>query len=277
VDIRDNPLGYFLNEPMPIRKLLRYGIRDLGLGSFRLRFRLGALKRMYYAYIIYHAAQLAARLRIPRISVIEFGVAGGNGLVWMERHAEEIEKLFPVKIEIYGFDSGVGLPSPEDYRDLPYHWKQGFFKMDVKTLQSRLKRANLVLGDVRDTAATFLDKFSPAPIGAVSHDLDFYSSTVNTFQIFNGPDKYLMPRIFNYFDDTLGHEIEQLCDYTGERLAIEEFNLSHADRKFAVPYYLRADDCLAEWRYKIWVFHYFGHHRYNDFVSGENVHLPLKR
>lgn len=38
--------------------------------------------RPNYAYCTYHAADLARRLGIPRISVIEFGVAGGNGLLF---------------------------------------------------------------------------------------------------------------------------------------------------------------------------------------------------
>ncbi|HEY5681248.1 MAG TPA: hypothetical protein VIS55_14360 [Pseudomonadales bacterium] len=50
-------------------------------------------------------------------------MAGGNGLVEMERIAREVEPLFGVGIEIWGFDSGKGLPAPRDYRDLPYIWQ----------------------------------------------------------------------------------------------------------------------------------------------------------
>jgi hypothetical protein len=34
---------------------------------------------------------------------------------------------------------------------MPYLWEQGCYKMDIEALQRRLKRARLVLGDVRET------------------------------------------------------------------------------------------------------------------------------
>ena len=36
-----------------------------------------------------------------------------------EYHAEQITKILPIEIEVYGFDTGEGLPKPLDYRDLP--------------------------------------------------------------------------------------------------------------------------------------------------------------
>ena len=94
------------------------------------------------------AASLARALGIPRISVIEFGVAGGNGLVALERAAEEAERLSGVGIDVYGFDTGRGLPKPKDYRDLPQLWGEGNYRMDVERLQKRLSRARLLLGPV---------------------------------------------------------------------------------------------------------------------------------
>jgi hypothetical protein len=259
----------------PVRRLLREAISRLNLGSYRFRYRIGALPRMKYAYIIYQAARLAERLGLERISVLEFGVAGGDGLVWMERHAEQIERIFRVKIEIYGFDTGEGLPEPRDYRDLPYHWKPGFFRMDKEKLLKRLSRAKVVFGDVAVTAKTFFDDHDPAPIGAVSHDLDFYSSTVDGFHLFEADEKRFLPRVFCYFDDVLGGDIELYSDYTGERLAIEEFNAAHQDRKIAVPYHLRGASALGIWQFHIWILHLFQHGQYNQFMSAENQQLPL--
>ncbi|NIP15814.1 MAG: hypothetical protein GWM88_14255 [Pseudomonadales bacterium] len=37
---------------------------------------------------------------------------------------------FGVDIEIWGFDSGKGLPAPKDYRDLPYIRQEAFFEFD---------------------------------------------------------------------------------------------------------------------------------------------------
>ena len=46
----------------------------------------------------------------------------------MEYHAEQVEKLFPVKIDIYGFDTGEGIPAAVDYRDLLYVLKPGLLQ-----------------------------------------------------------------------------------------------------------------------------------------------------
>ena len=70
--------------------------------------------------------------------MIEFGVATGNGLRFIEFISKKVEKLIGIKIEIYGFDNGEGLPEPIDYKDLPYHWEAGFFKMDIPKLKSLL-------------------------------------------------------------------------------------------------------------------------------------------
>lgn len=269
------PIEYLMVEKAPLRSIAKRLIARLGLGSFEFRYRIEALQRMQYAYIMYQAAKLAAKLKQPRISVLEFGVAGGVGLLWMERYAEEIERIFPVEIEIYGFDTGAGLPPPSDYRDLPYHWKEGFFAMDKPALEAQLKRAKLVMGDVADTCATFVRNCNPAPIGAVAHDLDFYSSTVDGLKLFDADASHLMPRIFCYFDDTIGSDIELYSDFTGERLAIEDFNAASQKRKIAVPHYLRAQEGLGTWRHQIWISHLFDHPDYNRFVGEENQQLSL--
>ena len=65
------------------------------------------------------------------------------------------------------------MPKPVDYRDLPYHWKEGFFSMNEEDLQKKLKKAKLVIGDIKETSKNFFSKYNPAPIGAVVHDFDF--------------------------------------------------------------------------------------------------------
>ncbi len=270
-----SPIEYLMTEKMPLRRALKRLIGRAELGSFLFRYRIDALQRMQYGYVLYQAAKLAAKLGQRRISAIEFGVAGGRGLLCMERYAEEIERLFPVEIEIYGFDTGEGLPPPKDYRDLPYHWQEGFFAMDGQQLRDKLKRSKLVIGNVADTWQSFVTDHAPAPIAAVAHDLDFYSSTVEGLKLFGIDHSHLMPRIFCYFDDTLGSDVELYSDFTGERLAIEEFNAASDDRKIAVPHYLRAQEGLGPWRHQIWVCHLFRHPRYNDFVGEPNQQLSL--
>ena len=119
-----------------LKSYIKHRVRRLidkkDLGSFEFRYSINALERMHYAYILYNAAKLAKRLDIKQISVIEFGVASGRGLLLLEKYSQEIEKILGVEVEVYGFDMGSGLPNPTGYKDLPYHWKKGFFKMDVK-------------------------------------------------------------------------------------------------------------------------------------------------
>src|SRR6266851_7746170 len=74
--------------------------------SYPELFRSGRTERPHYAYCVYQAAVLAKRLGYPRISVIEFGVAGGNGLVNLEWHAREISRWLSIGIDVYGFDTG---------------------------------------------------------------------------------------------------------------------------------------------------------------------------
>jgi hypothetical protein len=50
-------------------------------------------------------------------------VAEGNGLLDAEMHIAEIAKIFPLNIELYGFDTGTGLPPGEDYRDLLHYFR----------------------------------------------------------------------------------------------------------------------------------------------------------
>jgi hypothetical protein len=260
----------------PVRKVIRALIRKLRLGSYGFRLSIGALERPHYAYIIYQAASLARRLRLPRISVLEFGVAGGGGLLSMERHAAQIEKLIPeVKIEIYGFDTGAGLPPPADYRDLPYHWKGGFFARDPARLREKLTRATLILGDVAETVKTFAATYNPAPVGGMSQDLDYYSSTAAALGLLNAESAFLAPRIFCYFDDTIGSDNALFNDHTGERLAIAEFNAQNETIKLSPAYHLRILDGGQAWNHQIWIAHSFAHPHYNIYVSDEPEQLPV--
>jgi hypothetical protein len=219
------------------------------------------------------AAAVAARLGYDRISVIEFGVAGGNGLVALEHCAQQATKLSGVAIDVYGFDTGVGLPKPVDHRDLPQLWREGFFTMDVEQLQARLSSAQLLLGAVSDTVGDFVAS-NPAPIGFVSFDLDMYSSTVDAFQAFEGSLDILMPRVVCYFDDLIGFSHG---DFSGERLAITEFNERHESRKLSKIYGLRYVMSLEQWwTDQMYMAHFFEHPRYNDYDGSNQVRsLPL--
>src|SRR5919108_468152 len=174
--------------------------------------------RPNYTWGLLHSAHLAKALGIDRVSAIEFGVAGGNGLLALERAAEKVEVALGVGIDVYGFDTGAGLPPPEDYRDLPNLWHEQAFPMDVDKLKQQLNKSELLLGPVESTVVSFIDS-SPAPVAFISFDLDYYSSTMQAFKLLEADQTILLPRTHCYFDDILGNTY---CEYTGERLAIRQ-------------------------------------------------------
>lgn len=238
----------------------------------------GRYGRERYFYCVYQAAKLAKRLSYDKISVMEFGVAGGNGLIELEKCAAAASKIIDIKIEVYGFDTGEGLPISDSYRDLPFVWKKGLFKMDIEKLKKRLTTAQLVVGDVRETGKTFFKKYAPAPIGAVMFDMDYYSSTAGAFSLFESSEECYLPRIFTYFDDILGDSDCLLSDYTGERLAINEFNESHGGMKFSPAYHLITAEKVRKWYHQIYILHLFGHKDYNTFIERKDTSflLPLR-
>jgi len=188
--------------------------------------------RPAYAWGVIHAAALARRLGCQGVTVIEFGVAGGRGLTALERIAEIVERRFSFPIHVYGFDTGRGLPKPVDARDLPQLYAPDTYVMDEARLRSTLRRAHLIIGPVAETLPAFISG-SPAPVGFVSFDLDYYSSTMDAFRLFDAPTAMLLPRIHCYMDDIMG---TTFGDCNGERLAISDFNTRHGSTKISPIY-----------------------------------------
>jgi hypothetical protein len=220
--------------------------------------------RAGYAWPILHTAAIAARTGRERISVLEFGVAGGNGLIAMEAAAMAAESELGVGIDIYGFDTGQGLPRPRDFRDAPFVSEEGSFPMDQDRLRARLDRAELILGDVASTVAPFLES-DPSPIGFISFDLDYYTSTRDALAVLRADPRDLMPRILCYFDDVHGYP---WGDFNGARLAIDEFNSDEAHRKIArlhgLKYTLPRSEFEQRWPDAMYVAHLFDHPAYAD-------------
>lgn len=207
---------------------------------------------------------MAARLGLGRFTAIEFGVAGGAGLLAMEQLAALIETMEDVKIDVVGFDSGGGLPAPRDYRDAPHFWSGGDYRMDQEALRAKLQRAELVIGDVTQTVPNFVPR---APIGFVSFDLDYYSSTVEALKIFHLPPSTRLPRVLSYFDDTIYPEDAFLNPFVGEELAIREFNESRAAKICRVNGLSHIKSYTAAWHDQMYVMHDFEHPQYT-----QNIH-----
>ncbi len=243
--------------------------------SLMQQVQLGILPRPAYAYTAVCASETAVRLGCDEVTWIEFGVAGGAGLIALEAIKSEVEKRLPIRVRIVGFDMGSGLPTPADYRDLPYAWKRGFYEMDVPLLKSRLTSAELVIGPISDTLPAFIENGSShAPIGMISFDLDYYTSTVEALKIFDLAPESILPRVFCNMDDVIGSG-EVFSDFTGARLAIREFNALNELRKISACYDF-AQFAYERWQEKVMVHHNFQHPRYPEYVGDDTGgQLPI--
>jgi hypothetical protein len=225
----------------------------------------GVDTRPQYMWPLIHATHVARALGISRIAAIEFGVAGGNGLLALERAAAAATELSGTEVEIFGFDTGTGMPAPADPRDAPFLIEPSYFEMDEPALRARLDRAELVLGPVAETVPQWPEA-SHAPIGFAAFDLDYYSSTVAALRVLEGNPERLLPRVLCYFDDIFGYG---WTDFMGVRAAIDEFNSKSARRKIAKVHGLRFELPTAEfhkpWHEKLYLVHVFDHPRYRDF------------
>jgi hypothetical protein len=227
--------------------------------SFKTKLDFDLLLKPGYGYGTYYAGLQAKALGIEEICVIEFGVAGGYGLTALEEIASEVENKVGVRIKVYGFDMGSGMPEPQDYRDMPYIWKSGYFKMDIDLLKSRLKKAKIYLGDVKNTIDLFT-KDNSTPIGFISFDLDYYSSTVEALKLLEQSNDLFLPRVFCYFDDCVGDDLELHSEFTGELLAIKEFNQKSEKRKIAkINAFQHKRIFNSGWNEKMFVLHIFDH------------------
>ena len=142
--------------------------------------------------------------------------------------------------------------------------------MDYRLLASKLKTSKLVIGDVNAT----IPNFRPAaPIGFVSFDLDYYSSTKAAFRIFQ---RNTLPRVSCYFDDivaggdTVGLSAHTHCDRIGELLAIKEYNEEHSNRHIGKLYGFGSRRMIrAEWNEKMFVHHNFADEEYTTYLGAE--------
>lgn len=273
--MRDKMAKLMLYKGSIRARLAREIANKFNLLPYEARIEYGAIDRPHYGYCVLRAAELAKRLGHNKVSVIEFGVAGGNGLVNLEMHAAEVAKLVGIEIQIFGFDTGHGLPPPVDYRDLPHHWKQGFFAMDPEKLKARLTRSKLVLGNIADSLPTFVQNHDPAPIGAILMDLDYYSSTKDALRLLDLHRSRVLPRVFMYFDDIVGDDVALFSEYTGVLLAINEFNAGHDNQKLSKTTHLEKRAYPETWQHQIFIYHDFASKDYCKFVSDEMQQLPL--
>lgn len=209
--------------------LAHYAVQ--AFGSYRQKIDFDVIDRAQYAYGILKAADYAKSQGLETVTIIEFGVAFGGGLMNMVDISRKVTKETGVRFKIFGFDTGKGLPEPQDYRDHPELYRKGDYPMNFDALSAALpENAELVLGDISETVYDFSKNINPLePIGFVSIDVDYYSSTKHALKIFesSNPECYL-PITLTYFDDIRLESHNRFC---GELLAISELNKRNELRK----------------------------------------------
>ena len=215
-----------LTEPLHLNAL---ALGVWAFGSFRSRVKWDLIVRQHNAYAILKAADAAKGLGLKRVSIVEFGVATGAGLLNMARIAEAVTAATGVEVRIHGFDTGKGMPPARDYRDHPDMYAHGDFAMDVERLRARLPaNVELHLGEISDTVDAFLAALPASePIGYVVVDVDYYYSAVDALRILAGRPEQYLPLGMVFLDDMWCERHNSAC---GERLAVAEFNRDHPQR-----------------------------------------------
>ena len=214
--------------------------------------------KINYSLGMLHSVWQATLCGYDRITVVELGVAHGNGLRALSTAAKWYQEQFEIEINIVGFDTGRGLFDPQSYRDHPEMWDEGYFSGDEEAIRQWLpENTQLVIGDIKDTMPEYVKNFDgSAPLAYVSIDVDYYSSTVSAFPLFEMPAENYLPAMPVHVDDA--HTIITFCPWAGESLALREFNESHDLRKF--------EQKEGIWRIEnFYVFHVLDH----PFRSGE--------
>ncbi len=230
-------------------------------GSYRTKIDFDLIRRRHYAYATLTAADLARQRGIDSITIAEFGVASGDGILNLCEIARHLSTLTGVEIKVVGFDSGRGMPPPRDYRDHPDLYQAGDFPMNVERLVAALPpKAELFLGELRETVPRFARRLSAhSPLGFAAIDIDYYSSAVEALALLSDkePQKYL-PTTLLYLDDI--NDISN-SRFTGELLAVEEFNADHPMRKIDRHRFLRGQRLFksAGWIDQIFVLHVLDH------------------
>lgn len=260
--------------------ILRRVVKRLPGLSYLTRAHFDGVDYPQYAYGVLLTCLQAKALGFGRATVIEFGVASGNGLLAMARAGAEIGRELGVEVTAVGFDTGIGLPASGDLRDLTYWYSRGDYRMDVPALKARLAGtgAELVLGDVSETVPRFLAEFGErGPIGFCSLDVDYYTSTRDALKVLEGAGATRLPRVLCYFDDIHVGDLAYVTPRMGQVAAIEEFNRTHPETELAKVNSVRHNRPIeAPWNDVIYVFQDFGHPLFNRLMEFGDRQIALR-
>ena len=245
-----------LGEPLHLN-LLSLVVRLFG--SFRAKVAFDLVERRKYAFPLLKAADYAKALGVRKIYALEFGVAAGAGLVNLAGLAGHVTRETGVEIGIVGFDSGTGMPRPVDYRDYPEEFIEGDFPLpDPEALRRSLPpEVRVIYGPLQETARSFVETLD-APVGFVSLDLAYYSSTADAMAALLGAPESYLPMTLVYLGAV---HIDNANPAVGELLAVREFNERHRFRQVHPFTRLRDKRVFknAWWIGKIYTLHVLDH------------------
>jgi hypothetical protein len=232
-------------------------------GNYRMRIACDLVVRQQYAFSLLKTAELAMAQGLKSVTVIEFGVAAGAGLVNICDICRNITKLTGIDFQIFGFDSGVGMPPPRDHRDHPEVFSEGSFPLiDRSALMRALPHnAKLILGDIQETLPDFMAGLSASsPVGFVVIDVDYYWSAKECLKVFLGAADNYLPWTLVYLDD-IGFESSN--PWAGELLAVREFNEENEMRKIHLFEGLRHKRLFkhTSWFDQVYLLHVLDHGR----------------
>lgn len=234
-------------------------------------------ERPSYAYGVYLACMQAKMLGHDVTSVIEFGVAGGNGLLALESCAAEIGGALGIKVDVIGFDVGTGMPTSDEAKDMVYWYRPTMFSMDYAKLRARIGSAKLHIGMISETVVDAARGLR-GPIGFCSFDMDYYTATMNALRIFDQDPGTRLPRVAIYADDVFGyHDLNMVGCCVGEECAFEEFNGSHKTMKISPIRGLRFKRVIsAMWNDKMYALHDLTHPDYNTPINPNPPEVSTK-
>lgn len=247
-----------LTEPLHLNALsLLVGI----FGTFRQKIAFDLILRQHNAFSILRAATDAKELGLGKLCVVEFGVAAGAGFLNMCDIAKRVTEVTGVSIDVFGFDTGKGMPRAIDYRDHPDLYREGDFPMDVTQLQRRVpSNGRLILGALSETVPEFLGSqlARDRPLGYAVIDVDYYSSTVDALKVFDASPDFYLPITIVYLDDI---QLSRHNPFAGELLAVAEFNAETPFRKICRHDFLENTRIFrnADWIKHIYYLHVMDH------------------
>jgi hypothetical protein len=234
-------------------------------GSYKMKIDFDLVVRQQYAFSLLKAAELAKLQGLKSVTVIEFGVAAGAGLVNICAISRKITKLTGVKLQIFGFDSGKGMPPPRDHRDHPELFSEGSYPLIDRggLIRALPPNAKLILGDIQETLPRFMAQLSPtSPVGFVVIDVDYYWSAKECLNVFLADADSYLPLTLVYLDD-IG--FESANPWAGELLAVREFNKENEMRKIHLFEGLRHKRLFkhTSWLDQMYLLHVLDHGRRN--------------